>query len=504
MLEKIDLKRITSKEEYKALSKNFREQLSVLQQQVLKKKLPVIVLFEGWGAAGKGALISDLILNLDPRWCKVHSVTQPTELDRRRPVLWRYWKFIPKAGDFSVLDRSWYMDVSTARLEEDVSAEELTRRLNSINTLERELTDAGYLIIKFFVHITKKEQKERFEKLAKDRNTQWRVTEQDWKRNRQYDKYCEAFDEMVGYTDTTAAPWHLISGMDRRTAVLDIFETVVSQVKEALDRSPEAVASPETSIRPGSYPFLTMPKLADVPLSRTIGQDEYRKRVEELQDQLRELHSELYLKKIPVILAFEGWDAAGKGGTIRRVAKALDPRGYQVVPIAAPTPDEAARHYLWRFWRNLPRDGHVAIFDRTWYGRVLVERVEGFCSESDWRRAYREINEFERELADWGAVILKFWLQIGKDEQLRRFQARQNNPEKSWKITDDDWRNRSKWDQYETCVNDMLKYTSVKYAPWHIIESQDKKFGRIQALELITDAIRDRCGEKRLRGKKED
>ncbi|MCI1966882.1 MAG: polyphosphate:AMP phosphotransferase [Oscillospiraceae bacterium] len=504
MLEKIDLKQSVSKEEYKTLSKKLRDQIYVLQQQVRKKKLPVIVLFEGWGASGKGDLISNLILNLDPRWCKVHSVTQPTELERRRPVLWRYWNFIPKAGDFSVMDRSWYMDVSTAVLEENINDTERTRRLNSINTLERELTDSGCLIIKFFVHISKKEQKERFEKLAKKRSTQWRVSEQDWKRNRQYDKYREVFDEMIGYTNTTAAPWHLLSGTDHRAAALDIFKAVLSRVTEALNRSPERNASAETGIHPGSYPFLPMPKLAQVPLSHAMEQDEYHLRVEQNQDRLRELHSELYLKKIPVILAFEGWDAAGKGGTIRRVAKALDPRGYQVIPVASPTPDEAARHYLWRFWNNIPRDGHISIFDRSWYGRVLVERVEGFCTENDWRRAYREINEFEHELADWGAVILKFWLQIDKDEQLRRFQARQNNPEKSWKITEEDWRNRGKWDQYETCVNDMLKYTSTQYAPWHIIEAQDKKFGRIQTLQLIVDALRDKCGEKKPRGKKED
>lgn len=249
---------------------------------------------------------------------------------------------------------------------------------------------------------------------------------------------------------------------------------------------------------------MPMPKLSEVALNRTLDENEYRRRLKERQNQLRELHSELYLKKIPVILAFEGWDAAGKGGTIRRVAKALDPRGYQVIPIAAPTPDEAARHYLWRFWKHLPRDGHVAVFDRTWYGRVLVERVEGFCTESDWRRAYREINEFERELSDWGAVVLKFWLQIDKDEQLLRFQARQNDPEKSWKITDEDWRNRSKWEQYEVCVNDMLRYTSTRFAPWHIIESQNKMFGRVQTLDLIVSAIREKCGEKRPHGKKED
>lgn len=504
MLDKIDLKKNISKEKYKSEAKELRNQLYVLQQEVLKKKLPVMILFEGWGASGKGDLISNLILNFDPRWCKVHSVTQPTELERRRPVLWRYWNFVPKAGNFSVLDRSWYMDVSTARLEEDVCAKELTRRLDSINTFERELTDAGYLIIKFFVHISKKEQKERFEKLLKDQNTQWRVTEQDWKRNRQYEKHCKAFDEMIGYTNTTAAPWHLISGTDHRAATLDVFHAVLNRVTEALDSRKNPLPDKEAPIRPGAYPFLPMPKLSEVSLDRSLEKEEYHKRLEEAQKELRELHSELYLKKIPVILAFEGWDAAGKGGTIRRVAKALDPRGYQVVPIASPNSDEAARHYLWRFWKNIPRDGHVAIFDRTWYGRVLVERVEGFCTEKDWKRAYREINEFEHELADWGAVILKFWLQIDKDEQFRRFKDRQNDPEKNWKITEEDWRNRSKWDQYETCVNDMLKYTSTQFAPWHIIESQDKRYGRIQALEIITDAIQEKCGEKRSSGKKED
>ena len=504
MLEKIDLKTSVSKQKYKSLAKDLRNQLSVLQQQVRKQKLPVIILFEGWGASGKGDLISDLILNFDPRWCKVHSVTRPTEQERRRPILCRYWNFIPKAGDFSVFDRSWYIDVSTERLENNVNAEELTRRLNSINTLERELTDAGYLIIKFFVHISKQEQKKRFEALAKDHNTQWRVTEQDWKRNRLYEKYCKAFDEMIGYTNTTIAPWHLLSGTNRRAAALEVFKAVISRVTEALNRPDSQPFPTKKAIWPGAYSFLPMPKLSDVSLDKTLSQEDYHKRLKKSQKQLRELHSELYLKKIPVILAFEGWDAAGKGGTIRRVAKALDPRGYQVIPIASPTPDEAARHYLWRFWKNLPRDGHIAIFDRTWYGRVLVERVEGFCTEKEWRRAYREINEFERELADWGAVILKFWLQISKDEQLRRFQAREQNPEKKWKITDEDWRNRNKWEEYETCVNDMLKYTSTQFAPWHVIVSQDKKFGRIQTLELITNAIKNKCSEKRAHGKKED
>lgn len=267
-----------------------------------------------------------------------------------------------------------------------------------------------------------------------------------------------------------------------------MFQTVLDRVTAALTPREAAKAS-DTAVHPGTFHFVPQPKLAEIPLDRTLKSEVYEKRLKEDQRELAELHEKLYRKRVPLIIAYEGWDAAGKGGNIRRVAKALDPRGYDVIPIAAPSPEEAARHYLWRFWKNIPRDGHIAVFDRTWYGRVLVERVEGFCKPEEWRRAYREINEFECQLRDWGAIILKFWLQIDKDEQLRRFNDRQDTPSKQWKITDEDWRNRSKWDEYEVCVNDMMKYTSTDFAPWHIIESQDKKFGRIQTLELIIDAI---------------
>lgn len=230
-----------------------------------------------------------------------------------------------------------------------------------------------------------------------------------------------------------------------------------------------------------------MPLLSEVPLDKEIETDEYRKELKELQNRLGELHNRLYRKKVPVIIAYEGWDAAGKGGNIKRIAGALDPRGYEVHPIASPEPHEKARHYLWRFWTRLPKTGHIAIFDRTWYGRVMVERLEGFCSENDWMRAYNEINEFEKELHDWGAVIIKFWVQIDKDTQLERFNERQNTPEKQWKITDEDWRNRDKWDAYETAVNEMIQKTSTSYAPWHILESVDKKYARIKALKIVVE-----------------
>ena len=495
MLEKVDLKQTVEKAEYKEQLKELKPALSALQQPIKNTKLPVIILFEGWGAAGKGSLISSLILNFDPRGFRVHSVSAPDEREKRRPVLWQHWIDLPERGIISVLDRSWYQEVSTLRLEHDLGDATALHHMNNINSFERLLTDDGYLIIKFFLHISQDEQKERFDRLGESKNTSWRVTEVDRRRNRQYDKYYKAFDEMLEYTDTPYAPWHVVSGTDRHAATLEIYRTVLGSIRAALKQRQEKAAhqTPASGvILPGDFNFVPMPKLTEVPLDQTISDEKYKKQLKKLQDELRELHGKLYRKKIPVVIAYEGWDAAGKGGNIRRVSKALDPRGYEVVPVAAPSREEAERNYLWRFWRKLPKDGHIAIFDRTWYGRVMVERIEGFCSAGEWQRAYREINEFERQLADWGAIVIKFWLQIDKDEQLKRFHDRQNTPAKQWKITDEDWRNREKWDQYEIAVNDMLQYTSTDFAPWHIIASQDKKYGRIQTLKIITNAIQER------------
>ena len=237
-------------------------------------------------------------------------------------------------------------------------------------------------------------------------------------------------------------------------------------------------------IRQNIFPLNPIPKLADVDLSdKTLTKEEYDSELDRLQKELSNLHNELYRKRIPVIIAYEGWDAAGKGGNIKRITSALDPRGYEVHPIASPEPHEKARHFLWRFWTRLPKDGHIAIFDRTWYGRVMVERLEGFCSENDWQRAYNEMNEFEKELADWGAVV------INTD--------RQNTPEKQWKITDEDWRNREKWNDYEAAIDEMLQKTNTAYAPWYILESNDKKYARIKALKIVVDSLKKACKEKK-------
>ena len=229
--------------------------------------------------------------------------------------------------------------------------------------------------------------------------------------------------------------------------------------------------------------------LSDVDLSRSMERKEYDERLPALQVRLRELHLKCFEKRIPAVFLFEGWDAAGKGGAIKRLTQILDPRGYEVIPIAAPVGEERQHHYLWRFYRHLPKAGHFTVFDRSWYGRVLVERVEALCDASAWKRAYREINEFERQLTTFGMVICKFWLQISKDEQLRRFNARKTDPYRNYKLTDEDWRNRNKWDSYERAVNDALERTSTTYAPWTIVESNDKLFGRIKVLQTVVDTL---------------
>lgn len=499
MLDQVDLGQKLSKEDYKRLCAPLKKQLSVLQQTIKENRLPVVVVFEGWSAAGKGSLLSDVILTLDPRGFKVYSTVAADTAKARKPLLWRYWTKIPAEGNFSLFDRSWYQDLYIAQLEQEIEDSEWERRVHSINTMERQLSDEGYLIVKFFLHISQEEQRLRFEKLADSKNTSWRVTERDWKRNKQYRRYYKAADRMMERTNTSFAPWHVIPCHDKRSALYQIYSTLTGAIEKSLRRKesgessrPPQSETPAGVYVPESFSPLPMPSLREVPLDAKLSAEEYEYELKKAQKKLKKLHNALYREEIPVIVAYEGWDAAGKGGNIKRVAAALDPRGYEVIPIAAPTKEELAHHYLWRFWKNLPKTGHVAIFDRTWYGRVMVERIEGFCSEDSWRHAYQEINEFERELYDWGAVIVKFWLQIDQEEQLRRFQDRMDTPEKRWKITDEDWRNREKWDLYETAVNEMLARTSTDFAPWHIIQSQDKKFARIQALHILIDAIEAR------------
>lgn len=484
MLENWIKPQIPEEEELEERLHAARSKLSVLQMQIKEHGLPVLVLFEGWGTAGKGSVLGKVIKNIDPRFFKVATMDEPTEEERRKPFLYRYFVKIPENGKVEFLDSGWMDEVVKDVLHDKIGEKEYKKKIESVKRFERQLTDNGYLVMKFFFQISRKEQKKRIEVLKENKDTRWRVSgDEDWQ-NKHYDKCMHVFDRYLNDTNSPADPWYIVDAKNRKWAELQVLETLVSGIETALKNSNLAVP-----LLQNVFPLEKIPKLSEISLDKELSEEEYKKELKNLQSKLSELHNRLYRRKIPVVIAYEGWDAAGKGGNIKRITEALDPRGFEVHPIASPLPNEKARHYLWRFWNRLPKTGHIAIFDRTWYGRVMVERLEGFCSENEWQRAYNEINEFEKELSDWGAVIIKFWVQIDKDTQLARFEERQNTPEKQWKITDEDWRNREKWDLYETAVNEMLKKTNTTYAPWHVLESNDKKYARIKALKIVIDAI---------------
>jgi polyphosphate:AMP phosphotransferase len=465
--------------------------LEANQMKIKEAKLPVMVIFEGWGAAGKGSVLGRVIRNIDPRFFQVATMdAPPTEEERRKPFLYRYIVEIPEAGKFKFFDTCWMREVTDGVRQGTLDHEGYRHRIRDINTTERQLTDNGYLVVKFFFHISKKEQRKRLDALEGDKATKWRAAKEDFEENEHYDECIKVYDTYLEDTSRQVAPWYIIDARDKSWAELQVLTFLNEAIETALQN--HSYTSP---ILQNRFRLMPMPLLKDIPLDQTIEEEEYHRRLKELQAELGDLHNRLYKKKLPVIIAYEGWDAAGKGGNIKRITGALDPRGYIVHPIASPEPHEKARFYLWRFWNRLPKTGHIAIFDRTWYGRVMVERLEGFCSENDWKRAYNEINEFEKMLTEWGAVLIKFWVQIDDATQLARFQDRQNTPEKQWKITDEDWRNREKWPQYEEAVNEMLRKTSTDFAPWHVLESVDKHYARIKALEIVTKTIRDALGE---------
>lgn len=489
MLKDFEKKKREDKDTLGAEIKGLREKLLAQQQLLRDAKLPVIVMIEGWSAAGKGSLIKELISEIDPRFYNVVSPPVIPESELRLPFLQQYASAIPENGKITFFDSGWMDSAVRGILRHDITKSEYRRRIRQINEFERQLRNSGYLIVKIFLHIDKQEQFERLRSLAESPQTEWRVTRDDLWQHKEYKRFMEAFDEFMEKTSDTAA-WHILDGSRKKTAVRDALKLLVDRIDKTL-LSGKYTGEPYEE----EFPLKEMPKLRDVDLSPTISDEDYKKELKRLQTRLSELHNMIYRRRIPVILCYEGWDAAGKGGNIRRVAYPLDPRGFDVHPIASPLPHELNRQFLWRFWTRLPRSGHIAIFDRTWYGRVMVERLEGFCSEKDWKRAYNEINEFERTLTDWGAVVLKFWIHIDKDTQLARFTDRQNTPEKQWKITDEDWRNREKWDLYEGAVDEMLSLTSTKNAPWYIIESNDKKYARIKTLKIIVKALESACDD---------
>jgi polyphosphate:AMP phosphotransferase len=488
MFESAELGHKIDKATYKKEVPALREALLDAQYDLAEvRKFPVIILIGGVDGAGKGETVNLLNEWMDPRNIDTYAFGPPSEEEAERPHMWRYWQALPPKGRIGILFGSWYTEPIIRRAYGQIKNEGLTKMLDEIVRFEKMLTDEGALILKFWFHLSKEKQKERLRKLEKDPHTRWRVTELDRKHLKMYDEFRTISEHVLRATSTAAAPWVIVEGYDANYRNLTVGRQVLDAIRKRLDE-PQAKMQAATA-PPPIAPVDNLHILSTLDLSKKIDKKDYERKLESYQGRLNLLTRDPRFKQISVICVFEGSDAAGKGGSIRRITQAIDARLYRVIPIAAPTEEERAQPYMWRFWRHVPRHGRVTIFDRSWYGRVLVERVEGFCSEYDWMRAYGEINDFEEQLTRKYHIVVKFWLQISKDEQLRRFEERKNTPFKRFKITEEDWRNREKWEDYEIAVCDMIDRTSTDYAPWTIVEANDKNYARIKILKTLCGRI---------------
>lgn len=510
MFEAAELGRTIPKETFKAQVPAFRTELLELQRQLTGAGFPAIVVFAGVDGAGKGETVNLLNEWMDPRWIVTRAYSDPSDEERERPEYWRYWRDLPPKGRIGLFLSSWYSRPVLDRVMGRSRPAEFDRALDRIAAFERTLVDDGALILKFWMHLGKKAQKKRLRALEKDPLTRWRVTKQQWQNWRKYSRFVAAAERTLQHTSTAQAPWAIVEGVDEAyrsltvaTAIRDAIRKAFAEMgsqrpaatavtkeetkRKSTRRSRASSAQPSQSSASPVAPTI----LSRLDMSQEVPKKVFTTELEQAQGRLNLLQRKAQAKGISTILVFEGWDAAGKGGVIRRITGALDARSYQVIPIAAPTDEERAHHYLWRFWRHLSRAGRLTIFDRSWYGRVLVERVEGFATEQEWRRGYSEINEFEEQLVEHGIVLVKYWMHITQDEQLRRFKERNRIRYKQWKLTDEDWRNRAKWDAYERAVNEMVERTSTRIAPWTLVEGNNKYFARLKVLKTLCSSLKD-------------
>jgi polyphosphate kinase 2 (PPK2 family) len=511
------------KSEYNQREPFMRQALLEVQADLrVSGEFPVIVVFAGVDGGGKGDTVNLLNEWMDPRWLMTRAYDKPSDEERDRPDYWRFWRDLPPKGHIGLFLSSWYSQPILRRVYEKDNEATFDDQLDRIRAFEKALTDDGALILKFWMHLSHDAQNRRLKKLEKDPLTSWRVTQRDWEHWHIYDRFEVAAERTIMRTSTGHSAWTIVEGVDPNFRSLTVGEILRDEVARQLEearkkamlleelaatRKPEAAEDLQSAAGTPTgetdapvaevSPLKGATVLSSLDMSLKLTKTEYRKQLRECQARLNQLHRRALKKRISTILLFEGPDAAGKGGAIRRTTAALDARHYQVIPIAAPTDEERAHHYLWRFWRHLSRAGRINIFDRSWYGRVLVERVEGFASEDEWKRAYAEINEFEEQLTDHGILLLKYWVHIDKDEQLERFNAREQTPHKRWKLTEEDWRNREKWDEYAWAVNDIVEHTSTHSAPWVLVEGNDKRFSRIKVISTFCDRLEAMLNDKK-------
>ncbi len=493
MFELAELGHTLSKAKYKKYVPQLRTQLLEVQYKLAESNFPVLILISGVDGGGKGEIINLLNEWMDPRGIQTHAFDVPSEDEKKRPDYWRYWMALPAKGQIGIFVGSWYSSPISQFLAKKIDNNDLDSQLLHVNNIERELVDDGMLIIKCWVHMSKALQEKKLKSYKKDPAKKWRVTKKDIEHLKLYDKFVSVAERVVRETSTGHSPWLIVDGSDIKYSSINIGEHILARINTHINR---LSTKSKVKVKPDNSGINAkeMSLLSSLDLSQRYSKKQYNNKLEHYQGKLNLLAREARAKGISSTLVFEGWDAGGKGGAIRRITHALDARQYRVIPVAAPTDEEKAHHYLWRFWRHVPKAGHITIYDRSWYGRVLVERIEGFATKDEWLRAYTEINDFEEDLSNAGVLVLKYWLHIDKEEQERRFKEREQISYKKHKITEEDYRNRKMWDQYEDAVDDMVSRTSTEYAPWNLVEANDKRFARIKVLKTYCNALEKKLG----------
>lgn len=481
MFESAELDQKTSKDEFATREPELRTRLLQAQQRIQRAGIPVLIILAGVEGADRSGVVKRLNEWLDPRYLRIHAFWDETDEERQRPYYWRFWRCMPARGETAIMFGSWYTRPIIDRVFDRMDEKSFDLSLHNIKAHEQMLADDNHVIIKLWFHLSREKQQER---LAEKKRAGKSPTAALFKKfAKQYDTFVKISEQTLRSTDTASNPWHIIEAGNKRFRDLTAAEIILQTLEINLARTPQPVTTVTT---------LPAPKnnlLKAVDLTKTIQKSDYEELMKNYQKKLAKQVWQAKDQARDIVILFEGWDAAGKGGAIRRITQSIDARLYNVIPIAAPSDEEKAHHYLWRFWRHVPRNGYITIYDRSWYGRVLVERVEGFAHADAWHRAYHEINHFEQQLTDAGTLLFKFWLHISPEEQLKRFKEREVIPWKQHKITEEDWRNRDKWPAYEHAVHDMVGKTSTKSAPWTLVAGNDKSFGRLQILQTLTDTL---------------
>ncbi|MFG1266685.1 polyphosphate:AMP phosphotransferase [Xanthobacter sp. DSM 14520] len=495
MFESATFEHRLDKAAFKALEPSLREDLLNAQFALIEaKRRSLIVLIHGPDGAGKGAVLNRLYSWLDVRKVQTLTFEMPCA-EEDRPPMWKYWRELPPFGQIGVMLGSWYHAPLCKRALGTMGRADFMASLDEMERFESMLHAEGVSLLKIWLYLDGDEARRRLKALSKGDYQrpivrEWAEVEGAAARKRLH----LASEEAARATSTEIAPWHVVPAADTEYCDAMVGSLLLEKLR-AMAAEPEPAPLPLPP-NPTHVPSLLPPFsiLSTLDMSRSLQEAEYDRDLAQAQSRITRLTNAPAFARSGLVIAFEGSDAAGKSSTIMRLRRALDPRRFRVHPIAAPTDEERARPYLWRFWRHIPAHGRTAIFDRSWYGRVLVERVEGLCGPDDWGRAYGEINDFEAQLTRAGYVVVKFWLAISQEEQARRFEEREKIAYKRFKLTPEDWRNREKWPLYEAAVTEMVDRTSTREAPWTLVEAEDKHFARVKVLKTVADRLEAALG----------